>query len=129
MSRRTKDKIRRAEGHGKFEGCDLLDGAAYVWGMESNYIHSREHAGDSVTLVEGPFSAIECREVTVDYDKKLNRRERQFVQRQKAALVFESGDGFINVEWYNDLDKCRERFDELSKYYYPEDEENEDDDE
>lgn len=113
--------MRRYQGPGKFEGCLLVDLLAYSLSTDSSEFHSREGWGDSASFVEGPFDYSSTSEAIgdpIDFDEE----ELTFLRQQAAAIVYESSDGFVSVDWFPTLDEARKHFDEIAVSYAGEDE-------
>lgn len=101
--------LRLVEGPGKFEGCLVVDFLIYdiIMNGGDDGTHYNEGWGDSASLVIGPFKGL------VDFTDG----ERQFLSEQAAAILYESTQGFVSVDWFESEDEAREHFDSIAGSY------------
>jgi hypothetical protein len=103
--RRGGAGLRPAAAPGKFEGETIVSQWLYEESLiDANAVYS-DGAGNSVSLIEGPFPSAELRPTD------LNRDERRFIARQAGAIVYESDEGFVWVAWYDNDDELTEAWD------------------
>lgn len=132
--------LRRVDGPGKFEGCMLVEVAVYVASLDGCCdVVGDDNGGESYTRVDGPMTGIDLeqtdqaeRDHLLDSIKsaligtdapedptRLNSDELAFMARQAGAIVYESTQGFVSVEFFRAADELEANWEAIVKVFAP----------
>lgn len=122
---RSNSYIRQLAGFSKFEENEVTSVFAYDYAMDSTDFCSNECWGNNATFVEGPFTSHELLAYRGDIDSvvgpenRLNRAERRFIRRQVGCIVYEDSQGFVYVDWYDDIRQLNKDWYQVQRKFYP----------